>query len=46
MSPPGVRFSSTANNSYITITIAIAPIVTNPAKASGMRIDDPADTSR
>src|SRR5450830_761726 len=39
-----VRFSMMANSSYI--AIAMAPMTTRPAKASGIFIDEPADTSR
>ena len=41
---PVVRFSTTANSSYI--AIAITPITTSPANASGICIDEPADISR
>ena len=33
-----------ANSSYM--AMAMAPITTSPAKASGIFIDDPAETSR
>lgn len=39
-----VRFSISANSSYI--TIAIAPTTTRPAKATLICIDEPADISR
>eukprot|EP01022_Parablepharisma_sp_SALTPOND_P021557 TRINITY_DN427_c2_g1_i1.p1 TRINITY_DN427_c2_g1~~TRINITY_DN427_c2_g1_i1.p1 ORF type:complete len:1458 (+),score=547.10 TRINITY_DN427_c2_g1_i1:21634-26007(+) len=39
-----VRRSTMANNSYM--AMAMAPITTRPAKASGIFMDDPADTSR
>lgn len=41
---PVIRFSSTANSSYM--TIAITAITTSPANASGIFMADPADTSR
>ena len=41
---PVVRFSTHENNSYI--AIAITPIVTSPAKASGRRCCDAADCIR
>ena len=41
---PVVRFSTIANSSYI--AIAITPMTTNPANASPICIDDPADMSR
>ena len=41
---PVVRFSMMAKSSYM--AMAIAPITTSPAKASGIFIEEPADTSR
>jgi hypothetical protein len=41
---PVVFFSSTEKNSYI--AMAMTPITTSPANASGMRMAEPAETSR